>query len=727
MSKADNLKDFLVDLANAIREKKNKTGAINPQDFSAEILSIIAGDVQMPNVSGTLVITEGITEDDYEALKLVLGSNITIDAQGGIYIHFEDPEVLRVLLANGVGDGTGITTEAAEKVTDIGTWFKGNTTIETFDEFEKFSGVKEIVNGSFQNCSALESITLPEGLTKINQTSFGNNTVLKHIGLPESLTYIANSSGIDQSVMEFEDINLPNLTYLGAYAFKNTKVKKVTNLGNITEISGGAPFYNCPELEEVNLPDSVVTVRGFGNCAKLKKINLGNVTTLSELQKCPLLVDVGTINNLINLERACLRQNNSLVYDISNMNKVKTVSDLCFYQTPITGVVNWPLLTATENSWNSMLNTVFKETNITGIESLGSEIVKIGDSMCMDCKSLEYVNIPTSVKTILANAFYRCTALKEVNGLDNVASIGNCAFKDCSALTSINLSNVTSIGNDAFNGCISLVEVDLSNLETLGNSGLRNTGLINVSMPKVKSVGDSAFYTNSALKTCLMPNVETIAKYAFYSCKNLTSVGDISNVTSIGDGAFNGCSALTSINLSNVTSIGAYVFNNCSALEEVITYGEGITAIGASAFDNTTKLSREWILPNCTLLGYNAFRNSAGLTYVLPKITALEVRTFQHHTKIQELYLRDISEIKIDNFQGITTLRYFVVDNTTPPTMNGGLNNIANMVIYVPDGCEEAYKSATTWSKYSNFAPISQLATDNPTFYAKIQRFLSSN
>lgn len=43
MSKADNLKDFLVDLANAIREKKGTTGKINPQDFSSEIMSIETG------------------------------------------------------------------------------------------------------------------------------------------------------------------------------------------------------------------------------------------------------------------------------------------------------------------------------------------------------------------------------------------------------------------------------------------------------------------------------------------------------------------------------------------------------------------------------------------------------------------------------------------------------------------------------------------------------------
>lgn len=43
MAKNDNLKDFVTDVADAIREKKGTTDLINPQDFSAEIKSIEGG------------------------------------------------------------------------------------------------------------------------------------------------------------------------------------------------------------------------------------------------------------------------------------------------------------------------------------------------------------------------------------------------------------------------------------------------------------------------------------------------------------------------------------------------------------------------------------------------------------------------------------------------------------------------------------------------------------
>lgn len=43
MSKQNNLTDFLVDVANAIRTKKGTSLPINPQNFSSEIASISGG------------------------------------------------------------------------------------------------------------------------------------------------------------------------------------------------------------------------------------------------------------------------------------------------------------------------------------------------------------------------------------------------------------------------------------------------------------------------------------------------------------------------------------------------------------------------------------------------------------------------------------------------------------------------------------------------------------
>ena len=57
MAKSDNLKDFLTDVADAIRAKKGTSAAINPQDFASEIASIESGGGGMkPNVKNGVYI-----------------------------------------------------------------------------------------------------------------------------------------------------------------------------------------------------------------------------------------------------------------------------------------------------------------------------------------------------------------------------------------------------------------------------------------------------------------------------------------------------------------------------------------------------------------------------------------------------------------------------------------------------------------------------------------------
>jgi len=60
MAKNDNLKDFLTDVANAIREKKGTTDLINPQDFAAEIASIQSGGGNA--ITSTIIIDQSIDE-----------------------------------------------------------------------------------------------------------------------------------------------------------------------------------------------------------------------------------------------------------------------------------------------------------------------------------------------------------------------------------------------------------------------------------------------------------------------------------------------------------------------------------------------------------------------------------------------------------------------------------------------------------------------------------------
>jgi hypothetical protein len=121
----------------------------------------------------------------------------------------------------------------------------------------------------------------------------------------------------------------------------------------------------------------------------------------------------------------------------------------------------------------------------------------------------------------------------------------------------------------------------------------RNMSVISVLIPNsVTSIGDGAFYGCSGLTTLnIGSGVTSIGREAFAYCSGLTGTLTIPNsVTSIGDGAFYGCSGLTgTLTIPNsVTSIGMGAFQWCSGLTGTLTIPNSVTSIGDGAFYGCT-------------------------------------------------------------------------------------------------------------------------------------------
>ena len=130
--------------------------------------------------------------------------------------------------------------------------------------------------------------------------------------------------------------------------------------------------------------------------------------------------------------------------------------------------------------------------------------------------------------------FSRSYEIKKVIIKDGVTNIGNNAFFDYPALTSVEIPNsVTSIGESAFFQCMRLTSV------TIGNSLTR--------------IGKRAFDTCTALLSVEFPNSLTnIEESAFGNCFVLTSITIPNSVTSIGNNAFVNC-----VNLKSFTFKGS--------------------------------------------------------------------------------------------------------------------------------------------------------------------------
>ena len=120
-----------------------------------------------------------------------------------------------------------------------------------------------------------------------------------------------------------------------------------------------------------------------------------------------------------------------------------------------------------------------------------------------------------------------------------------------------------------------------------------------------------------------------------------------SGVTSIGEGVFDGCTGITSIEIpSGVTSIDRYTFNDCSSLTSC-TIGNGVTSIGDNVFTKCTSLTSINIPSGVTRIGDYAFRGCSSLTSIVSNaVTAPSI----YRNTFQDIKTGGILTVPISNF-----------------------------------------------------------------------------
>jgi hypothetical protein len=165
-------------------------------------------------------------------------------------------------------------------------------------------------------------------------------------------------------------------------------------------------------------------------------------------------------------------------------------------------------------------------------------LTKIKDEFCSKCHSLQFVQIPNSVKEIGYKAFFQCSSLESITIPQSLIAIGRSAFQNCTSLKSICIPNsVTTIQHAAFQNCTSIKKITLPNSVENISCAFRNcSSLTSINIPKsVRNMED-----------------------AFRGCTSLTSANIPSSVVNMID-AFGGCTSLTSIALPSL--LGMYEFN----------------------------------------------------------------------------------------------------------------------------------------------------------------------
>ena len=250
-------------------------------------------------------------------------------------------------------------------------------------------------------------------------------------------------------------------------------------------------------------------------------------------------------------------------------------------------------------------------------------------------ESVLYKGQTYRVTSIGDSAFRKCS-MTSVTIPNSVTTIGSYAFVDCNSLTNM----VVESGNpkyDSRNNCNAIIETSSNTLM----AGCKNTIIPN----NVTSIGEGAFSGCSGLTSITIPNsVTSIGGSAFCGCSGLTSITIPNSVTSIESAAFGYCSGLTSITIPNsVTSIGAWTFAYCSGLTSVII-GNGMTYIGMYAFQYCSGLTSVTIPNSVTSISAGAFSGCSALNSVTISNSVKYIATgvFSGCSKLTSVHISDL-------------------------------------------------------------------------------------
>lgn len=257
----------------------------------------------------------------------------------------------------------------------------------------------------------------------------------------------------------------------------------------------------------------------------------------------------------------------------------------------------------------------------------------------------------SAITEIPSNAFYACTQLSSVVLSSKIATISSAAFYNCPIQKLTIPSNVDKVGDNALNSVKELIIED-------SNTALNIVG----TTPAIEKLYlgrdvTSAIVQSSSLgKVQIGPKVTTLPANFFRNCTKLNVAEIPSNVKTIGNYCFYGCSLIKKVTISNSESIGLYAFANCNNLRMADINAE---TIQKNCFNNSEKLS--WIS-----LGAN--------------VKSIEASAFEK-----------------------TAISNIGIKATTPPAASvSTFSSISkvNTTIYVPQGTISLYQKAEGWKEF---------------------------
>ena len=489
--------------------------------------------------------------------------------------------------------------------------------------------------------------------------------------LPYSLTKVIVTKGNGEN----RDI-IPSNAFADQYSIKEYIISN-----GIREIGANA-FKSCYELKSISLPNSITKIgdHAFEDCYGLESIILP--TSLK-------VIGIGAFMNCNDLQTLYIPEG---VTEIGHQ-AFKECSDLRYVYLPNT------LLTIGNEAFASCddLESIVIPDSVTFINKyafvycsslksitvpfIGSDPIGGNDTGDQTIAWLFAGNFPSTLKTITVTmgngvnrdqipeeAFANCNDVTTINLPNNIKTIGDRAFQYAGIEFLILPGSVSSVGNQAFEHCNNLTSIVFQEgaNKTFGQRVFYQcTHLKSVVINgQLSSIGTGSFNGCSALEyISLGVGLTSISDSMFFGLTNLKTVIIPQTVTSIGTSAFAQCSSLKTIKLPNVTSIGITAFYGCTSLEEMILPNT-VTSIGDRAFYYCSSLKYLELNEGLTSIGIGAFAHNAITNLIIPStVTSIGADAFALCSNLISVYMEEGPAITIGGnaFGSCSALKTFII------------------------------------------------------------------
>lgn len=305
-------------------------------------------------------------------------------------------------------------------------------------------------------------------------------------------------------------------------------------------------------------------------------------------------------------------------------------------------------------NWSSHYDVPWHYNKIhSGVQTvkIGNQVTSIGDRAFYDCTPLTSITIPDSIKSIGSYAFRYCNQLTNVDIPSSVTSIGDYAFVSCQKLQSVKIpSGVTSIGEGTFENCVKLENVTIPNT--------------------VMSIGKGAFYGCWILPSITIPNsVTRIDDTAFAHCRELSNIVMPDVAMQLGDDIFLRTAYHDDINNwekgvlyigNHIVDAGDTTISADNILSGEYTVKNGTKSIANFRFQN--ELTGITIPSSVGFIGENCFDNCLKLKYI--KVNSANTK-----------YASDSANV-LYNKNKTTLIKYPAASNTTSYTVPNSVQQI---------------------------------------------------